>query len=272
MRSGLCVLLLVPSVLPSFALAVDPWADRVLSYNPGLGVASGYDVPGRALGSPTRFTGVLGGFPGAVTPFNPAWGTDEILSIGGGGSLVLAFDEPVANDPLNPFGVDLIVFGNAGLIDDDFPMGTATPTGAMFGVGAAPFVEVSADGLDWRPVFSAIDSLFPTLGYLDLSDPYALSPGLVPSDFTRPVNPALSLAGLSYPQILAAYNGSGGGTGIDIAPTGLAAVSFVRFTNLSDGPVTFEIDALADVSPVPAPGALAPAIALLAARRLRREP
>src|SRR5690606_33848595 len=82
------------------ALAADPWADRVVSYEAGDEPAPGYTDPSRALGEPTRLAGV-GVFPTAVTPFNPPWMPEELVSLGRGGSLVVAFDEPVTDDPLN---------------------------------------------------------------------------------------------------------------------------------------------------------------------------
>jgi hypothetical protein len=251
--------------VPAFAQA--PWASTVMSYSPGAGVAPGYDNPTRALGEPTRFTGVGFGFPGAVTPFNPAFEPTELVSIGFGGSLVVRFDTPIHNNPLNPFGIDLLIFGNAGYVDTAFPAGVAGP---MFGVGGGA-IEVSTDGVNWHPVPGVVaDAAFPTLGYLDLSDPYSIMPGSVLSDFTRPVNPSLNAAGLSFAQIVAAYDGSGGGTGVDLAAIGLATISYVRITNTNPN-VTVDIDAFAAVTPVPAPGTLgAFALAsLMAARRKR---
>lgn len=248
------------------ALGAGPWASQVVSYGAGQGVQPGYDVPGSALGEPTRFTGV-GSFPGAVTPFNPAFLGSEIVSIGTGGHLVLKFDTPVADDPLNPFGVDFLVFGNTGYIDSAFPAGVV---GGVFGAGNG-VIEVSADGVQWVTVgASAADRPFPTMGYLDLSDPYSTVPGSVLSDFTRPVDPGLDPGGMSFAHLVSAYDGSGGGTGVDLWLLGLPSISYVRVSNSALG-VTVEIDALADVAPVPGPGAgLAVAVlASLAARRRR---
>ncbi len=256
--------------VPAFVLAAsssvfasDPWADRVVSYSAGFGAQPDYLTPSVVLGSPERMTGEIspfGPFPGAVTPFNPAFGTDEVVSVGLGGALVVAFDEPIVDDPMNPFGLDLIIFGNAGFIDESFidpevAVGTTTPDGALFGRGRGSAVDVSADGSTWFRLNGSVDGLYPTLGYSDLSDPYALNPGLVPSDFTRPVDPGLSPGSMSFPQLVAAYNGSGGGTGFDIASSGLASISFIRVSNISLVSATFEVEAFADVSPVPAPAA-----------------
>jgi len=188
-----------------------------------------------------------------VSPFNPPYGEDEIVSIGGGGSLVVSFDEPVTDDPDNPFGIDLIVFANAFFSDDFFPGVVVT------GIFAEPgTIEVSPDGTTWTLVPDVqFDGLFPTLGYLD-AEPLATVPGMFDSDFTRPVDPSLTLAdfiGLDYPAIIAAYCGSGGGAGVDLASVGLSSISFVRLSNPLGAPSDVEVDALSDVRPHP-PGDL----------------
>ena len=64
-------------------------ASQVVSYVPGTGAGAAYRNPLAALGPPARFTGV-GIEPGPVTPFRPAFMPGEIVSIGRGGSLVIA--------------------------------------------------------------------------------------------------------------------------------------------------------------------------------------
>lgn len=229
--------------------AESPFAATVVSYAPGTGAASGFTNPQVALGSPERFTGE-GLIPGAVTPFQPAFRPNEIVSLGVGGSLVIAFDHDVTNDPRNPFGIDLLVFGNSFFTDAGSGAGIV---GGFVSEGGR--VSLSADGVAWTAVRAVeADGLFPTLGYLD-SLPYATQPGSIPSDFLRPVDPTLSVATLSsldYPSLVDAYGGSGGGAGIDIGAVGLQRIRFVRI----EGPATTgfspEIDALADVAPLPA--------------------
>ncbi len=249
-------------------LGADPWADAVVSYDAGAGFAPGFDDPTTALGSPERFTGESTPFPGVVSPFSPAFGMDEIVSIGVGGSLTVRFDEAIVDDVHNPFGVDLLIFGNAGFIG----AGSVGDPPAMFGVGGAATIEVSADGLVWTELATRTLDLFPTLGYQD-SGPFDGTPGSVLTDFTRPVDPSLGLddlAGLSFAELVDLYDGSGGGIGFDLAGTGLTEISFVRVSNFSDA--AFEIDAFSDVS-VPAPGgacALLGAGCLVSTRRRRR--
>jgi len=220
----------------------DPFATRVVAYEAGEGVPPGFDDPAVALGPPERFTGE-GVFPGAVTPFNPPFGADEIVTVGDGGTLTLAFEHPVTDDATNPFGVDLLIFANAGYIDTAFPAGVV---GGVFADGGR--IELSADGVAFFPVpDTQADGPFPTLGYLDLPTPYEASPGDVPSDFTRPVDPSLDPTGLAYDALVAAYDGSGGGVGVDIASVGLTEVRFVRITPTAGA--SPEIDAIADVAP-----------------------
>src|SRR5262245_11772375 len=140
-------------------LASDPWAEQVVSYVQGAGAPPAYITPERALGEPARFSPDLQ-FPGIVSPFNPAYQPQHLVSIGAGGSLVLRFDEAVTNDAANPFGIDLLVFGNAGYVDDN---GHAGP---LFGADGGT-IEVSADGNNWFLAPGLADGPFPTLGYSD---------------------------------------------------------------------------------------------------------
>lgn len=234
------------------ALASDPWADRVVSFSAGIGGSDGYDLASSALGSPTRFTGVSFGFPSAVTPFSPPFEPTDIVSLGIGGQITVAFDEPVTNDAANPYGIDLLIFGNSFFYDADWPNGRV---GGFAGEGG--LIEVSADGVAWHAVpFLAADAGYPTLGYLDLATPYSDLPGLVESDFTRPVDPSFDASDKTYAEIVAAYQDSGGGLGVDLASVGLSAISFVRVSNPDGVGGTPEIDGFADVSPIPAPGAV----------------
>ncbi len=252
---ALCAIVLLGGAAPAHA----SFATQVLEYDPGAGAAEGFDDPTTALGEPTRFTSPDSPFGGAVTPFNAPFGTDEVVSIGVGGTLVVAFDEPVTDDPLNPFGIDLLVFGNAFL-----RFGDSSPTSE--GGGS----EGSADGVTWVAIDGvAADGPFPTLGYADVTEPFPAEPGEVLTDFTRPVDPAFDPTGLSLAEIIDAYDGSGGGAGVDLAGTGLDAISFVRITNLDGALGTPEIDAFADVAAIPAPATLLIAPLTLLARRRR---
>lgn len=236
------------------------FATSVVSYEQGAGAVSGFVDPATALGSPTR----ISGFDLRVTPFNPPFQAGEIVSIGKGGHLTLAFDAPAINDPANPFGIDLIVFGNSFFYSDDFSP-IANDIWKPGGV-----VEVSADGIEWRLVQGAVaDGSFPTLGYSDGVDPFGSDGGAVETDFRMPVDPAFSPWGKDFAQLKAGYGRSGGGSGIDLSAVGLTEARFVRISNPLDAPYSIEIDGISDV--VPAPGAvlLGMACAAWAGRRRR---
>ena len=253
------------------ALAQNPWADRVVSYRPGSTAAPGFDEPLTTLGSPERFTGERAGFPGVVSVFNSPFGTDEIVSIGEGGMLTLAFDEPITNDPAHRFGVDFIIFGNAFFFDSAWPNGIIGDPAGLAAEGPMR-VSVSSDGVDYASLGDVMEGLFPTQGYLD-AGPYDVIRGNVPTNFTRPVDPALVLedfAGLSFPQVLDLYQGSGGGIPIDIDSSGLGAVRFIRIEVFDDGnpnnDISVEIDAISTV-PEPASILLLSMAALVLARK-----
>jgi len=237
------------------------FATSVLSYDAGSNPVAGYNDASTALGSAERFTGE-GIFPSGVTPFNPAWGTDELVSVGSGGHLSLGFSTAITNNASHAFGVDLIIFSNAGFADttwtDADPSNDGTGfTGAnpfIFGAGGAATIQVSTDGIQWFTATTTTLDLFPTLGYSDFVDATPFSPGSVESDFTKALDPSLSaadFANMSFTDLRDFYNGSGGGVGIDIASTGLSSANYVRFVNNSGE--AFEIDA---VAVVPAPAVL----------------
>ncbi len=86
------------------ASAESPFATAVLEHRPAPGQfvnQSAFNNPQLALGAP------IGG--GTSDP-----STASLVTLGGfGGYVVLGFDHTILDDPLNPFGMDAIVFGNA---------------------------------------------------------------------------------------------------------------------------------------------------------------
>lgn len=234
-----------------------PFADSVWSFDPGLTPTPGFGDPNAALGAPERFTGE-GSFPSVVSPFNPAFGADELFSIGEGGHLTLRFDQPLRDDPSNPFGIDLILFGNGGFIDADFPHGTTLPNAAAFGLDTVR-ISVSVDGSTFLPLGDFTEGLFPAMGYTD-AGPFDTAPGSLPTDFARAVNPALTqldFASKTFAEIRALYDGSAGGTPIDLAASGLTEVSFVRLEVPDDNDPSTDLNAEIDaLVRAPAPGSL----------------
>ena len=179
---ALCGNLVVASSFAQFA-------DAVIAYTPGAGVSSSYTNPISALGEPSRVT--PGNFGGPVDPFNSAYIASQLVSVGTGGSLTLHFGTPITNNPANPFGLDFIIFGDAGfaITNGDYSGGGITD-GSMYGNNTGSTrVSVSADGATFYTLDPALaptaDNLFPTDGV---------------GNFFLPVNPNLAASAFSGPE------------------------------------------------------------------------
>ncbi|MCB9845135.1 MAG: hypothetical protein H6811_04000 [Phycisphaeraceae bacterium] len=269
--------IILPGVLAAAAAegAEAQWAVEVVSYDAGSTAVPGYDDPATALGAPERFTGELLGFPSVVSPFNPAFGADELVSIGEGGHLTVRLGRPVFNNAANPFGVDLVIFGNGGFVDASFPHGVVEDPAVLFGLDHAS-LELSADGIEFFPVGEFVEGFLPAMGYLD-SGPYDETPGTIPTSPFTPVDPSLTapdFAGLDYAGVLALYAGSSGGTPIDIGggplPEGVG-FSYVRISVPDDGDVETSFNAEVEaIVVVPPPASGLPILAGILAVRRRR--
>jgi hypothetical protein len=269
---------IVPALAGAFlstATAHAQFATRVEAYEPGVGFATefGTGLPytdaSTALGAPSTVT--PGEFGGPVTPFAAPYLKEQLVSLGVGGSITVEFDTPIQNNPLNPYGLDFLIFGSAGFVDADWPNGVADASGSIF-----------SQNLGETRVYVGNDP-----GNLYLLNP-SLAPivdGMFPTDgsgnFHLPVNPALdnaSFANQTLADIRALYAGSGGGTGFDLAwavdgnneSVTLESIRFVRVEVLSG---RSEIDAFSAVM-VPEPGTIILAalggLALMFRRRSRQ--
>lgn len=275
LRSTLAASALVATLL-TVPNAQGQFATRVEAYTPGTGFATEfgtgtpYTDAATALGAPSSVT--PGDFGGPVTPFAAPYLLSQLVSLGVGGSLTVEFAAPVRNNALNPYGLDVLIFGSASFVDADFPNGITDGTASTFGQ-ALGITRVYA-GNDPGNLFLLNPSLAPVVD------------GLFPTDgsgnFRLPVDPALgpaSFANKTLAQIRALYGSSGGGTGFDLAwavdgnnqPVNLASARFIRVDVLTG---RSEIDAFASVLPVPEPGTFAlavlGAIGLLSLRRQRQ--
>jgi len=222
-------------------IAQAQFASGVISYNPGSGFSPNFTNSSAALGAPASGSG--------ITPFAPPFSTGQIVSIGAGGSLTLQFNTPILNSPADPYGIDMMIFGNSFFVITSGSGSSAITSGAIFTSTVSTRVEVSADGSTW---FTLDPGLAPNVGTL------------FPTDGTGnpflPVNPAMTSAdfsGLNLSGIRGLYGGSAGGTGFDLSwardgngnSVELQSASFLRIDVLSG---RTQIDA---VSIVPEPGA-----------------
>ncbi|HMJ91575.1 MAG TPA: hypothetical protein VK530_17255 [Candidatus Acidoferrum sp.] len=193
------------------SVAATNYADAVVSYDPGVDFAVGFTYSNTVLGEPSR----VAPFGEAIDPFNPPYGTNQILSVGAGGSVTIKFARRIYHAPRKPFGLDFIIFGNCGfIVTNEFDLetfsyiGTPATDGSMFAHNTGiTRVSVSRDGKKFFTLepesAPVVDALFPTdsVGNFDL-----------------PVNPTLTLedfAGATLADMRALYDGSAGGAGFN---------------------------------------------------------
>lgn len=223
------------SAVPAYAAGV--FASAVSSYDPGPAATADpflsqfAHFPESALGGPDRLTGERqAGFPNVLNPFSPAYESDEVAVVGEGGYLRLVLPAYVNVKS----GLQLGVFTNAGLQDSSFVNGSAPGTNYSpargFGGGSAR-VAVSEDGVTYVPLGTFTFNA-PTNFYTNLTDPYATAVNFdgVVSDFGQPFAGSLSdFDSKDFAQTIATFNGSAGGTWLDVSASGLGRVGFIEF-------------------------------------------
>ncbi len=273
------------------------FAVEVIGYVPGAGIPTNYftgqpyNDPLAALGRPAVDTAGDGhaaplGQTVPVVPVYPAWLPSEAVSIGFGGHLILRFGQKVYDDLDNPFGKDLIVFGNSfqningssyWLIGDPALVTTLNKPCTK----EPAVISVSQDGVQWftftmdeayRVNADFSDPNFPGVyGFLGdfFADGFAPTLGRVyepdvpgwwtePTDPTLPLDPAVletDFRNTTLAQIALNYGNSAGGTALDISPfplsvdpqTGRKWIQYIRFDNPRTSGATPEIDAVARV-------------------------
>jgi hypothetical protein len=205
-------------------------------------------------------------------------GSRVITTINADESITIRFDHKVVDYPLNPYGQDFIVFGNAFFqysqqtkISDTTNLNTVlltSPSQIAFG---EVFVSVSQDGQNWYAFNSLAhdpnnllwtDALYPTQAYR--WDREGAQWTEQEMDFTRPVDPNLTLeefSGLTAADVIDLYDGSGGGTPFDLkdlpnydqlsvdSDTGYRWIQYVRFEG-GQGLYALggQVDAVSDVA------------------------
>ena len=216
----------------------------------------GMNDPDTVLGRPTIDTTgddmyIPEDDPAPVNPVYPAFRYYELLWLGEAGHVSVAFDHPVRDDRNNPYGIDLIVYGNAFQEiganqgwENGNPAGTTVGPDGFYEPG---IVSVSQDSIIWYsftndpgfmpgdPCFVLMDggtgdgpfcdAFAPTLGRV--YDPCNPDPNVgawnqwwaQPTNPTFPVDPELWFSdfdGFSVAEICQTYGPSSGGTGYDL--------------------------------------------------------
>lgn len=257
-----------------------PFADSVIEYKPGAGwyVSNPeFNDPNRALGRPYGDTVYNPDLTSLVT-------LGDRSATGDRGYIVLGFDRPVWDDPRNPHGLDFIVFGNSvwsggvpsrrwqepafveismdandnGIADDEWYLLLPNKLPSQLVGSPATNCDTGTSTTILR-------------NYAEYTPTLALPEGKLPEEFYT-VPDRQSMEG--DPDSLLIDEGSGGGDAFDIAtavkqvspgvpvqPLVYAHLPYFNFIRITDalsgdwapglGEISAEIDAVADVAPLP---------------------
>ncbi len=272
MRRARVVLTIAVLLAAGASRASDPWADAVVEASPELDASGLYNDPASVIGPPAMTfydPFVFAQFQvSVITPpfyLDGIGGNKLITTLPAGQFIKVRFDEPVEDHPRDPYGIDLLVFGNALFRGDSGAPVTPTTDMETYDLGDGSILDepvivaVSPSGIgtpltdpaEWY-VFDAgpfADSWFPTQAYEWDRQSHTWG---VPKDYTLPVDPSVGeadFAGRPAADAIDLYEWSGGGAGFDLAPSGFAAIQYVYLSSAFVGEPG-EIDALSDAFPV----------------------
>jgi hypothetical protein len=244
----------------AYVCNTNDFAVQVVSSS-GLSSTPPYNDPTAILGRPTlNFVDIFdGGGTNRTSIIDPPYnaapdGSNVIAEIAAGGQITAMMGRKVYHDRNNPYGIDLVVFGNSffsasdtsGTISDSTDLDTVQLSSGIFGHSTT--VSVSQDGTNWY-TFSNTPILFPGNAYRwDCPNHSWTDEQLNP---TKPLNPsvyATDFAGQTVAYGLEQFAGSAGGTGYDLQASGLPWIQYVR---IQPGSNTYTvIDAIAAVNPI----------------------
>ncbi len=247
------------------------YAASVVSSN--LTSATPYNNPNAVLGQPTTLFNDTVDTPSGVyhasmvaPPFNTdsSASNDLIASLGnvntGPGSLVVKMASPITHSDSHWYGEDFIVYGVASFSDANYDSVTPTTDMSQFVIAdqgsytlyqnGVPTVSVSTDGINFTRL-TTTQTFLPTNPYS-----WAGISGLNPSgwgalnDFTKPVNPDLTVSDFIGQNVAYAdntlYGGAAGGQAFSLAGSGLSTINYIEFSGFGS------IDGVAGVSNNPA--------------------
>ena len=248
----------------AYVCNTNDFAVQIVSTN-NIYTTSPYNNPAAVLGRPTlkfidHFTPHQTSIIHRTKIVEPPYWTDPntndvITEISSGGQITVNMGRKIYDDPNNPYGVDLIVYGNSFFsasgysgseVNDFTDLGVATLSTGIFGHSTT--VSVSQDGTNWY-AFSNTPVLFPDNAYRwDDTNHSWTDEEMNP---TKPLNPFINtnnFGGQSVASGLDQFIRAAGGTGYDLKASGLPWIQYVR---VQPGAGTYTvIDAIAAVDPV----------------------
>jgi hypothetical protein len=244
----------------AYVCNTNDFAVQIISTN-NIDTASPYNDPTAILNRPTLqfFDPYDGDVTDRVSIIDPPYnltpaGSKVITEIKSGGQITVEMGRKIYDDPNNPYGTDLIVYGNSffsafgtsGTVSDETDLNTATLSSGIY--GHATIVSVSQDGINWY-TYGTTSVLFPDNAFR-WDDPNA-SWTYEQMNPTKPLNPFIytnNFAGQTVASGLDQFIGAAGGTGYDLKASGFPWIQYVR---VQPGPGTYTvIDAIAAVDPV----------------------
>lgn len=282
MRPTQAVLIAISLAGGGIPAPASPFAVEVVESQGPFGAPPYYDNPGAVLGAPAawfydRFAAMSGGatnrrvklVEGAYNVSPAPNSTNLLVTLGGGSRIIVRFDEPVSNNPANPYGVDLLVFGNVfytatTTVHDATDLTACFLTGGNFSEQVKVSVSPGYTGLSgeapndpgtwpWHRFDSGpyADTGFPTQAHPWDRAATNWASGMM--DFQKPVNPVMQArleeGGVSVADAMDLYVGSGGGTGFDIEPSGFPSIRYVKIEGIDPDFTDGEVDALSIARP-----------------------
>ncbi len=231
-----------------------------------LDPASPYNDPSAVLNRPTlNFIDAVDFYPTVITdrvslidpPFNVAPDNQNVITeVSGNGQITVKLGRKVYHNPTNPYGTDFIIYGNSffipsglsDLVSDATDLNTAQKSSAINGY--ATLVSISEDDTNWYS-FTNTPLLFPDNAYRwDDTNASWTDEQMNP---TKPLNPLIytNTVSQSIANGLDQFMGASGGTGYNLAASGLPWIQFVRVEpDNGVNPYYTVIDAIAAVDPV----------------------
>jgi hypothetical protein len=251
------------------------FATSVVSYNLNNETLANYSDPTALLGAPTvTFNDPYGNTSGDAKKYDnakiiePPYYTDHVT----GGpdlteipestatatySVTVQMGRPITNDPSNPYGIDLIVYGNSFFVgkstaNDSTNLHADTITGVF---GHPLVVSVSPDDVNWY-TFPTTADLLPYQAYQWDDTNQVSTSNLL--NFNQPVDPAVAALALNKgystaAAVLDAYGTASGGTGYDIAASGFSSIDYVRVASSTTDYAVVDAIAAVGATPVPEP-------------------